>query len=1407
MRKIAIGLLVFIITIMSLIPSLPLRTEAATTTMDTPGISFGGLPQAYLDGNKATKIPDAGGSPIGLPDDLVAGFVPMDARDPLNPDQTSDYSVQEIEIEITGTLPGGKTIKGTTIAVVDYKRTADNGYPMINKYNLATWIELLGGDWAFINPRLAPYKVYLKRDQSNYLELYSLSELIYLSGGGGNSPSSSGVVFQPYSDPNYNWVKYRGLAQFKQTPVPTASIGTLKPTYKLGEPVPISATATAYSAWDRRVMVNNFSVYKKGENGSGNTRYELIDSGGYGASWSKAKTYNPPEKGTYVVTLSAVDFQQRTTVPYPIVKEFIVGDCTPFNATIKISGETDQTVAAGSPSFVMPEGKNTITLVFPQTGTLKVDGITRGTGTTFANILIGSSTVVDFIPADTTYCPWTKTFTSTGGGGDQPGDTVCDYTIRVETYTGSGRSEINTVMPSDTETAIALAYDTDTIMLSSNIKGEFSLNNNPLPSATGTGVVMESFPRDGSVFTLRFASEDGKECWVKKFYVEKRPGGGYDCPTFKVEAGYNTGTIANGTTISKGLNGKLEVRAWFKQLDSGEEDQIPVFWRVTRPDGSTGTYRWETNDRGREVLQPTDLLRIPDPNLSSTDPQYIGFNQAGTYTIEYFYDSLAGNDPYKTWKEEGCEWKIYVTVSICENISIDIKDNGRATYPKKDAATGDYTLELSKNAAIHPLTFTSNVSGELTKADWVIKRKDSATPLKTASNVDTFDYTITEVGEYIVTSTVRVGNEVCVTTIYITFGANCDDLGVVARVNNSSVRTTGRGTQSDPIVVPITLGQDNRFTLSLTMDGQLLTADYDWTLYRNGVFQYRDDVTNFSYTIPNGSAVYSVRVKERIDGVECEKWIVFKAPSAENPPVDPGTRCQDIYLHLFTNDRKYLDVAPAPTHTGSVAISVADKLDRYAVSVLDTPESTGSLINMSWESGLPNQAPSDFQDTLYLRNNTPPGTYTIKAIVNEPAKPGINGCPFVLTITITAGGTTPPPPAEGGPGGPTDGGTMKIRIYDSVNRLLASTADGVWEREPARIEVIIDQSKIDSAFSTINTRINQAIKEKEAAYRAQYGGEEYEDVQVTSTPSQWNAKTNPATTWPSSFVLSVEGPGINQSYQLQPKLQTQSKPYTGAITPTLTTWKLTLLDDDYRVSAENFTISVPYQVEFQVSYSKCEKVEAEEGSEAEKTCAPGTDSGSLSGAFTILVQGDQTQFEVYEPNATGYLAHTAEWKEYHARDRYLGSKENDFYAGERILTRVQLDAKHRHPYSNQYPTILSARAWIAETGLRSTPLQSTLALQAASSTLWKGPSNQVPKLGTRELGVDTALMGDKQRGFKKGSSNAVYFQVQFAFNVSKGYAFPDKQAGEGHDQSDYRLPFMIIANAWERQGIRNHTSR
>lgn len=431
-----------------------------------------------------------------------------------------------------------------------------------------------------------------------------------------------------------------------------------------------------------------------------------------------------------------------------------------------------------------------------------------------------------------------------------------------------------------------------------------------------------------------------------------------------------------------------------------------------------------------------------------------------------------------------------------------------------------------------------------------------------------------------------------------------------------------------------------------------------------------------------------------------------------------------------------------------------------------------------------------------------------------------------------------PPPGGGGgggtsPGGPIDGGQMTLNIYDSDNRKLTSAADGVWEREPARVEVIIDQAKIDDAFNNINNQINNAIQNRISEFQSQYSPPDYESVDVQANPTSWNSKTNSMTKRPPSVNLHVTGLGGNQDFQLDPEEQQQSSTYTLTTVPTSTTWRQVLNSPKYKAKVDDFQIIVDYKIDFDVSYEECEEPDPDDP-DAEKVCTPGNDSDTLQNTFTITVKGTESDFEVFEPNFKLTLHHTPEWTQIHAKDEYTASTNKSYYAGEAILTHVDLEDRHKHPVSGKYPVILAGKTWMQETGgvaawmkRTGTPEHPyvhtvTLSLVPASEILWRGPLRNIPDpnkagsiLTNREKGVDNGLgrryktgpitMGDMWYGLQPGETYWAWGEVQFKFGVTKGYAQNNKSTSQGSQSNDYKSDLQIIDNALSR--ILNFTQR
>ncbi len=679
-----------------------------------------------------------------------------------------------------------------------------------------------------------------------------------------------------------------------------------------------------------------------------------------------------------------------------------------------------------------------------------------------------------------------------------------------------------------------------------------------------------------------------------------------------------------------------------------------------------------------------------------------------------------------------------------------------------------------------------------------------------------FTQTFTDSGNATYTLSVDVkvnGKTTCTKTITIQLSAiTCSDLHIMFATDSDDWKGIPRGSKQT------LTGSTADFGVIIsdmpTMDDSRHDMRGTWTTSPNIPNDSPQPDTSFGgYGVEPGTYTITFTVDDpkypMLQGCTLSFTVEIKAPVGG---------CNGVYLHMYDTYKGDFTLNIA---NGSTLVFPVDKVDEIDFALLDTPDRINGAtpVYATWTGELPNGLPPDVQALGYQMINVGPGTYHIKGtVINRQAlsvklrtAAAAAGCTF--SVTVIVGKNQPPPPCDTcNPGGGKDGGKMNIRIYDSDNRLLTGPSDGVWEREPARIEVTIDQSKIQAAFATINAEIAAAIERKKAELTARYPAPDYQEVVVTAVPSAWDAATNPQTDWPSSVRLAVNGPGGTQVFTLNPKNETQSHTYTGTTIPTQTTWRQRLQPGSYMVAVDPFQITVSYRVVFEVSYQACESkspgIDPETGEPLPpvQVCSPGSDTDEISGMYTIDVQGDQTSFEVFEPNAKGGIAHTAEWQEYHARDRYPSSQPNDFYAGERILVRVQLEERHKHPVSGKFPRIVSATSWMYESGRQADVLSSTLPLQSAGGTLWTGPMHSVPKLGLRENGVDTPLMGDKQRGLKKDGQYAVYFAVQFGFGAQKGFLYPNKTVSTGHPEADYKVPLHIIANAWERQGIRNHTT-
>ncbi|MGC5325709.1 hypothetical protein [Brevibacillus sp. SYSU BS000544] len=761
------------------------------------------------------------------------------------------------------------------------------------------------------------------------------------------------------------------------------------------------------------------------------------------------------------------------------------------------------------------------------------------------------------------------------------------------------------------------------------------------------------------------------------------------------------------------------------------------------------------------------------------------------------------------YKGQICEKTIYIRLAPynCDQASVSVKVNESS----EELDNGTLRLVMGQQPS-YTVDFQALYSGSSSgvTGDWVLK-KNGSTSSYTSNGSNPFSHTFSDIspGTYTLTIKVKKDSLICEKTITIELeGIQCSDLRIhlydsenktwKTQTNGSVIRESINSSNPVDWKLVVTNSEKNpseggiavkvTWTADLPNQSSTKPTEYARNGTGRGIYKVKAVVTDSAYP-QLANCEFTVEV-EILDEVTCGTMYIWV-----HDETNPNGK-------LYPNNSEIKYIVPA-----------GGKVPMVGLIIGTSPTDPGAAaVRSDWTGTRPNEYGGE--ELFYVTNNVGNGTYTITAVTNDVRFP--KGCRYEITVVVTESGG-PTDPGGGGcttcePGGTIDGGKMKILVYDSENRLLTGQNDGVWEREPARIEVEIDQSKIMAALHQVDAEINQAIQKKIAELEQKYADLKYEGVLVTATPTNWSAQNNPQTKWPSHVRLNVDGPGGNSEFQLNPATPRQSNTFTLTGIPTQTTWRADLHAQNYHAKVDGFQIEAAYSVRFDVTFQECEMEspgEDEEGNPLpeEKVCKPGNDSDEIGNTYTINVGGDETWFEVFEPNATSVLAHTSEWLDYHSRDRYKQSQPGDFYAGERILTRVHLEERHRHPVSGKFPQIQGAKAWIYETGKNGGNLQSTLSLTQESLTLWKGASRNVPKLGLREEGVDTPLMGDKQKGFAKGGHYAVYFQVTFQYGITKGFIFPNKNTLTGHQESDYKRQFTIIANAWERQGIRNHTKQ
>ncbi|WP_232697946.1 hypothetical protein [Brevibacillus daliensis] len=1463
MRKLVKIIIIFLVIVNLFEMYVPLQTNASSSM---PVSNFHGAPESITINNNYTPATLTGDTSFDF-EDLVYAFT-EDKRNPLGLEDGTEFRLHKMYVYVDGEIPdGSKLDRQLILSLVEHEKSSDNGYPMINLEHKDFWIKKLGGDIRFVSQNITVYTIKPNNFSSSF-QVVSLAQLIELCGGMGGGRFG----FEPYK---VGHAKYIAYAEFTQTKIPKGSIEGVKQSYMVNDTVTITGKAEAFSAYNRGIIVDKFTVYNKSTGGS---YKEIVPAGTKSpSSWkSSAFAYKVTEPGIYEVNLYVKDYHWRIAEEYPYTKTFVVGGvCDPTTSATKtelLVGKEKVTLFSNE-SYQLPKDTDSITLRFSKTGTLRINNAVYQTGQTFSSIDIRSNKQISFTSTDGVDC-WTQEFLP--AVIDLPECEPTDEKFFVASY----GSDVFKERQEASGGSFWLDENSDTVRVEAPSNGTFYLNGNPINEQSKNWISISVAPY--ASFTISYTSDDGSECWTKNFHFMQTT---VDCPKYSFS---NSGRdpIASGERVQVQLNGELDVYA-FNRDEDVMNAPVYLMWKIQKPDGKIYTMNQYYHDNGRTGKSgwrdsPTNHLKLPSPNSYDKEVRMV-FDQIGDYKIWAVQE----------WDEDFVDcppWHMIVEVKplSCDDFVIEVEEENMPI----ESVNNSITLKPGKHELVFYNRFLSDVSGE-TLHEELIRDQDGKV-IKESYDV----YVIEEESEASYTYRVKFkkGYLVCEKYIKIYIGTfTCDDTKLKVRVNGESPDIKGGKNNRS---INLEVGRTHNLEVAATYNGKIENVQATWRLMKDGQLVAEGVDNPFLYTLQeNNPTTYTLEVKANINGRECLQTlkITFK-----------GKDCEDLYLHFYNgiiNDYSY-DI------DGGHKVIRGSSLKNWHLVVTDNKyaadESVGtSIILANWSASIPNQ--SSQPSKRFEGENTGPGTYLITATINDPRYPELQGCQLSFTIEINpdikedcskyflhsvqAGGkfnynihnkkitieegtdfavfistskdmvqgTTTDvlwrvspeiiPPTnrlgairfeqglpvgtyqisgqvyytgspesdnciyavtveivkaglpecpECNPGGEIDGGQITLRLFDSTNRLLQGKTDGVWEKEPLKIEVIINQTRINEGFSEIDQAVQRAVDTRKAQLESMLQSKQYEEITITANPDPYQSKSNAK--WPASTPMKIAGPGTPAQFSIDPKKSSQFFTYTGTITPTETTWREGLNPTDYQVKVDGFEIKIPYRIDLFASFKQC----TEDIDTGEKICKDSTDQYQLENQFIMKIKGAQTEFQVFEPNAKGVLEHTDEWKEYHSRDRYKASKPQDYYAGERILTRVILEERHKHPISKKYPSIISAEAWISEKGKRNDSLLSQLPLKQSSPALWKANEQTVIKLGNRELGVDTPLMGDKQKGFEKDKSYAVFFDVEFAFGVKKGHLFQQKQNGKGHSPADYRVPFTIIANAWERQGIRNH---
>lgn len=1355
-----------------IVNSLVYLINTAKASPNNP-LTYGRTP-GYLDSFKAVR---------GSSEHTIDGFGFSD-------DETLFMTIADVVVS------GEKSFNGRVVNYSKASESSNNGYPVVDIDEAKTWAEIFNGNPAFMTNANGLYGGVADSSEpgaSSYTG-YLLAKVAEMSGGRGLPQT-----FAPISDPNNSNAKWKAITHFETTPRPKGGVGTGgKTQFQVGETVNVNFWAEDYSFYNRGIKVINYYIYNVDTKSTEksfiteiNTEYKASGSqlGGKGNPFNipiSGQKFVPSKPGNYEARVMITDLHDRNSQNAPNVG----GPGVPYKAPFKVGNVTEPE----------PEPE-------PEPEACSIGN---------------SSTRLDI-------------------------QVVGDKDIRDHKSVSSGGSDI------------AVEKNAD-ITLFAKKPGTFKMNG--VTMSTGSGgnrkVGTGSIGSSGRV-KMVYTSDDGSDCWEKYFRVES-PDGEDSCPIVTLSAS----SVRNGETIEIMPFDTLNFKAKYT-TKYGDSSDASLKWDVTLPNGKIYTLPVQENDNGRWGPYNASSLKLPYGRIH--EPYNVQFERGKTYKLKLNFDGTK-------WKDRPeCDWEITIVVkdaacTIAEQKKVSFLVHGEPPLPfspegekMNGSASSGYTLTdpvyikyftESGDQYDTNMSFSSRVSGT-----WYLKIGGEKTALTDKLAAD-------EKFRLMLPSTVDVGDEIvllfesetgCIGEVKFTIETDqkCWDIMVSVEYNWIDNKKEMKWKKDIKRGETIEMAADEipdkySFRMFFSDDSHYSMRWYDsatgtWERKRNGKSLSSSNKSNNSHWayFPEDDnnimleGLYKVQFySTQSDGCDGHFFVQIGEGA---PKPDPDGENLLIVKSSFKIDPK------SPQAAGTEATITFDVKNAGKLT-------HDTKLAVRWESSA--------KETLLdvdgfkpgeVRKITVPTKYpqqsedfiaNINPSKNKPDNETIwqdNRAKWPVEVT-GGGGTKPPtkpdpdpnPPDPEGPGGNHDGGEIGLEIYDTDDRQLEKlqlNADGVWEREPAKIRVVIDQTKINDGFRKTEQAINQKITEYKAQLEQSVTGDNIKNTVVTATPGWISEAKRMAVYSPSMLDLKVTGPGMPQQWQVSSASTGGDYIYTGTIVPTQTTWRQVLNGQKYKAEINGFVITMNYSIQFDVSYESCSETEDEDGNK-EEVCEPKSLSKNMKGQFTITVKGGEREFEVFEPHFTLTLHKTPEWTTIHAKDEYKNSKPNDWYAGEAILTHVNLEPRDRHPVSNKYLVILSATSWMREQGgvgawmkrakVKERPYwhQVSLPLVKTGEVLWAGPKRDIPDpnhsgkylLRNREKGVDDGVgrqnksgaitMGDIWYGLQPGETYSVQALVSFQFGVDKGYRLFDKGSVLGSQPADYNKKLTIIDNALSR---------